>query len=262
MFSYKELSRAIFNWRFAIPVIAAWVLMFWGMSLYYPLDPTPPPEFHPLYFNAYVAWRYAVNVLVLFAPLAATLPYADSYLRDRTGGFARYTLLRTSHRHYLISKFIVNGLVGGLAVALPMLLFFGYTFSVYARALPPPSSSPPPAVGFLHEIYLSSPNLYILGRIILGFFFGATFSTLGMAVSPFVRTRYVVLAFPLVFFWAFGFLANFLGIPVWWPAYVLAPDGILDSNVLTVLLPIIILCTLSTISIFGFIRKYNDYQLY
>ncbi|MBI5822552.1 MAG: ABC transporter permease [Chloroflexi bacterium] len=250
-----------------MPLIVSLTLLFLSLSQNYTLDPTPPPGWHPSYFNAYNAWLAAIDVFVLFAPLAATLPYADSYLRDREQGFARYALLRMTHRRYLVSKFVINGLIGGLAVALPMILFFGYTYSIYARTLPPLAWSGYTeewmrAIGFLGGLFVPHPNLYIFARIMLGFLFGLTYATLGMAISPFVRSRYIVLAFPLVFCWVFAFLANFLGVPALSPDYVLVPDGILSSTATTILVPLGTTFFLSTISIFGFIRKYDRLQLY
>lgn len=267
MFILKEFSRAILNKMFILPLFVSLALLFLSLSQNYPLDPKPPPGWHPSYFNAYDAWRAAIDAFVLFAPLAATLPYADSYLKERNQGFARYVLLRMTHKHYLVSKFVINGLIGGLAVALPMVLFFGYTFSMYAQTLPPLSSSGYTeewmrAIGFLGGLFAPHPNLYIFVRIVLGFLFGLTHATLGMALSPFVREHYIVLVFPLVFFLIVSFMTSFLGIPTLWAGYVLAPDHIVSSTATTVILPLAIIFFLSTISVFGFIKKYSHNQLY
>jgi len=267
MLKLKEFSQIIFGKMFVVPFFVSLSLLFFNLSQSYPLDPTPPPGWHPSYYNAYDAWRVAIDTFILFAPLAATLPYADSYLRDRDHGFSRYALLRMTHRRYLVGKFVINGLVGGLAVALPMALFFGYTFSVYARTLPPLAWSGYTeewmrAVGFLGNLFVPNPNLYILARIILGFLFGFTNASLGMAVSPFVRNRYIVLAFPFTFSLIYNFIFAFLGAPSWWFGYVLAPDLVLDTTATTTLLPLGTILFLSTISIFGLIRKYNDFQMY
>lgn len=267
MFIIKEFSRTIFDKMFILPLFVSLTLLFLSLSQNYPLDPTPPLGWNPSYFNAYDAWRAAIDAFVLFAPLAATLPYADSYLKERNQGFARYALLRMTHKHYLVSKFVLNGLIGGLAVALPMALFFGYTFSIYAQTLPPLSWSGYTeewmrAIGFLGGLFVPRPNLYIFARIMLGFLFGLTHATLGMAISPFVRSRYIVLVFPLVFSLIVSFMTSFLGIPTLWSGYVLAPDHILSSTATTVLLPLATIFFLSTISIFGFIKKYSHDQLY
>jgi hypothetical protein len=267
MFILKEFSRAIFSKLFLLPLFVSLTLLFLSLSQNYSLNPTPPPGWNPSYFNAYDAWRAAIDVFVLFAPLAATLPYADSYLRDRNQGFARYALLRTTHNRYMIGKFVINGLVGGIAVALPMIVFFGFTLAVYPRTLPPISATAYSeewmrSPGFLGTIYAPHPNFYIFVRIILGFLFGFTSASLGMAVSPFVRNRYIVLAFPFTFSLIYNFIFAILGAPAWWFGYVLAPDLVLDTTATTTLLPLGIIFSLSTVSIFGFIKKYDNLQLY
>lgn len=266
MFAIKEFTRAILRGRFAVPVLISLGLMFWGLLESYPLDPTPPSADYPFYFNAYDAWRRVIAAFVLLAPLAAALPYADSLLQDRNQGFARYALLRMTHTRYLLTKFLVNMLVGGLVVALPMALFFVFTLFHYPRGLPPvppvsDANGPIWAYGFLSDYYKPYPDLYVAGRILLGFLFGMVFSSLGMALSPFVRMRYVILASPFIFLIAFGFIANFVGAPVWWAAYALVPDQ-MDSTALTVFAPLGLLFLASMISIFGFIRKNNDAWLY
>jgi hypothetical protein len=242
-------------------------LLFLTLNQNYSLDPTPPLGWHPSFYNAYDAWRVAIDIFVIFAPLAATLPYADSYLRDRDQGFARYALLRMTHSRYLIGKFIINGLVGGIAITLPMIVFFGFTMAVYPHSLPPISAtvyseewmrSP----GFLGSIYAPHPNIYIFARIILGFLFGFTNATLGLAISSFFRSRYVVLAFPFTFSLIYNFIFAILGAPVWWFGYVLTPDSMKASTAATVFLPLSIIFSLSTVSIFGFIKKYDNLKLY
>lgn len=267
MFSLKEFLRAILGKLFVIPLMINLALLFLSLSQNYSLDPTPPPGWHPSYFNTYDAWRSAMDIFVLFAPLAATLPYADTYLRDRNQGFARYALLRMTHSRYLINKFAINTLVGGLAVALPMILFFGYTFAMYPHTLPPLSGTPYSeewmrSPGFLGTIYVPYPGFYISARILLGFLFGGTNAALGMAISPFVRSRYIILAFPFTFSLIYNFIFAILGAPAWWFGYALAPDSMKASTATTVFLPLGIIFLLSMVSIFGFIRRYDNLQLY
>jgi hypothetical protein len=148
-----------------------------------------------------------------------------------------------------------------------MIVFFGFTMAVYPHSLPPISAtvyseewmrSP----GFLGSIYAPHPNIYIFARIILGFLFGFTNATLGMAISSFFRSRYVVLAFPFTFSLIYNFIFAILGAPVWWFGYVLTPDSMKASTAATVFLPLSIIFSLSTVSIFGFIKKYDNLKLY
>lgn len=266
LFVRKEIIHAICSWRFATILVVSLALLFVGLSTRYSLDPIPPEGWHPFHFNAYDAWRVSVDAYVLFAPLAATMLCADGYVREREQGFARLALMRMSHTKYIFLKLLTNLLAGGLAVALPLTLGFVYTLLIYKHGFPPPSyiytGNWTNIVGFLSGIYVTQPFLYVMIRIFLSFVFGATIATLGMAISPFTRNRYVVIVFPLVFFWLGGFVFNFIGLPAWWSAYALWPDGISTSNWMTIFFPLATIFTVSVTIIFMTIKKYDSHRLY
>lgn len=271
----NEIIRAFISWRFGISLCFSLGLLYLGMAYFYSPDPTPPPGYPLAYYNAYDAWRWAVNAgaFVLFAPLAAALPYADTFAQERAQKFSRYVLLRIKHQRYLITKVLVNGLSGGLALALPMTIFFGFTSLKYARMLPASSEMQhifseffpgqeyvdTRCSGFLCEFYYSStPDFYIFHRILLGFIFGLVFATLGMAISAFTNNRYIILSFPLIFRSILAFGVNFLGIPVFSPDYVLVTDGPGSMTTLTVFLPLGLIFTASLAIIALRIRKYTE----
>lgn len=261
----NEILHAIKSWRFVISLCFSLGLLFLGLAFMYSLNPTPPPGWHFAFYNAYDAWITAMfsGAFVLYAPLAATLSYSDSYAQERSQKLSRYILLRVKHKQYLITKFFVNGLSGGLAVALPMAIFFGFTSLKYVRMLPPLSSSGYTenwmrCYGFLCQFYLPSPDIYIFYRILLGFTFGLVFATLGMAISAFTNNRYIILSFPLIFKFILAFGVNFLGIPVFSPDYVLIPNGILDSTASTTFLPLGLIFTASLMIVAIHIKKHNE----
>jgi len=260
----NEIIRAIKSWRFTISLIFGLGLLYLGLARFYTLDPNPPPGWHFAFYNAYDAWITAMNsgAFVLYAPLAATLPHTDSFVQERSQKLSRYVLLRIKHKQYLLIKFFVNGLSGGLAVALPMMIFFGFTSLKYVRILPPTAASGYTedwmrCYGFLSEFYLPTPDLYVFYRILLGFAFGLVFATLGMAISAFTNNRYIILSFPLILKFIVAFGVNFLGIPVFSPDYALIPTGILDSTALTTFLPLGLILTASLAVTVIRIRKYN-----
>lgn len=116
--------------------------------------------------------------LTLLVPLIAVLPFAASYVLDRTGGYLRHVLVRSSYRRYFLAKFVANLLAGGLAVALPLLLFYGFTNLTLPRGFPPVHESRIPferLSGPLGYLYRPAPDLYIFFLIGVGFIFGATY---------------------------------------------------------------------------------------
>ena len=261
-----ELIRAIRSRFFWVSLLLSLGFLFLGLVSFYPLDPTPPPGWHFAFYNAYDAWKTALRsgAFVLFAPLAATLPYAATFAQERSQKFSRYVLTRTKHRKYLAVKVINNGLVGGLVVSLPMAIFFAYTFFKYPQVLPPLSSTVYSeewmrTPGFLSEIFVPFPNYYIFIRIALGFLFGCVHALLGMSISAFTNNRYIILTFPFISFIIFGFFVNFLGMPKYWTAYALQTDGISTSTPITIFLPLLIILFLSLFFLLLKVKKYGDF---
>ena len=71
---------------------------------------------------------YLDAFLAITIPFLCTLPYADSLVIDIKSGYHRLLLSRSSAFAYGKAKYIVTGLVGMMAVALPLLLFLVLCF--------------------------------------------------------------------------------------------------------------------------------------
>ena len=71
---------------------------------------------------------YLDAFLAITIPFLCTLPYADSLVIDIKSGYHRLLLSRSSAFAYGKAKYIVTGLVGMMAVALPLLLFLVICF--------------------------------------------------------------------------------------------------------------------------------------
>jgi hypothetical protein len=94
-------------------------------------------------------------------------------------------------------------------------------------------------------------------RLGLGFLFGGVYATHGMALSAFTRNRYLILAFPLLSFLVLSFVVEALGIPAFWTAYALAPDGIRYSTAVTIFVPLAVVFLLSLGCAAVRIKKYR-----
>lgn len=67
------------------------------------------------------------NVMIFFLPLAAVLPWSDSFIRERQGGFLKTALPRTGRHYYVESKVFTTVIGGFLSVFLAgTLMFFAY----------------------------------------------------------------------------------------------------------------------------------------
>ncbi len=204
----EELDRAFHNPRFFIIVALALVSFF--IATYR----SPVPSFSPDYP------LHPVNRLILnlsygefdfLAALLATLPFADSFLDDRSQGFLRLIAIRTPYRRYQTAKILAVALAGGLSLLLAVLVIFlaglsgsaewGATDFYWASTLNPDQPEGP-----LGWLYTANPLYYLLYLLASAFGFGAVYALLGLVISAVIHNRYVVLAAPLVFVQVLSFL--------------------------------------------------------
>ena len=227
-----ELYRAFWNRSFLLALVLGILLLGYGLFEY--SEGTDIPGANPFLCSAYdaVIWAQAGPV-VLLVPLLAVLPFADSYALDRTQGYLRHVLVHSSYRRYFFAKFVANLLAGGLAVALPLLLLFACTNLIYLWGLLPIDQA---RIGgaYLHgplgSLYRIAPDLYILFRVGVGFIFGATYATLGLAISSFVNNRYIVLATPFLLYHIANFVLAVLGLERWSPPVTFIPDAVKTTS--------------------------------
>ncbi|MCM3734260.1 hypothetical protein M3215_00010 [Bacillus cytotoxicus] len=161
--------------------------------------------------SPYVDWFYlpltaSSNIYSLIFPLLAAVAYADSYAEDFNTGFIKNILTKVEKKTYLRVRYIVNFCVGGCMVIIPLIFNFLCLMSVYPLIEPSfyYGSSRVIKDSFFPDFYYQHPFWYILLRIFILFFVGGMFSSLGLALSVFVKNRYVVVIFPFLIFIGFS----------------------------------------------------------
>ena len=160
--------------------------------------------------SPYVSWmQFGTNtgvydIYCMIVPLIATIAYADTYAEDHTTGVIKNILTKVQKQNYVLTRFSVNFIIGGLVVIFPLVINFLACMTAFplihnnyyfGMNLIGPQD-------FLPSLYYHAPYIYILIRIIIVFFLGAMLASLGLALSTHVKNRYVVLLFP--FFIVYG----------------------------------------------------------
>lgn len=242
-----ELDRAFRNRRFLLVCLlamACFVYGFYDAGRSLPGLQTGAGDW--LSQNAFELWLYVHfrSFYLYLAPVAAALPFVDSLWVDRSQGFLRFILARTTYRRYLAAKTLVNLAAGAAAVGGPLLLLFAYTSMTASCVLPTRSlmfttwggqdGSP---LGVLAGLYARQPAAYILFLVALAALFGAVYATLGLAVSSLIHNRYAALSAPFIVFVVSAFTADrarHLG-SHWSPAAILIPYNTAQATALTLL---------------------------
>lgn len=233
----SELYRAIWNRSLLLAILLGFAALVYGL-LEYNQGPHNLPGAHPFLYNAYDAVIWAQKgPISLLVPLVATLPFADSFALDRVQNYLSYVLVRSSLRRYFISKFLTNLLVGGLAVALPLLILFIITSITYPRGLLPIAESRAVVGGYpdgpMSHLYRLAPDWYILFLVAIGFIFGAVYATLSLAISLITTNRYIILATPFLLYHLANFVLAILRLEVWSPPATFIPDAVQGNSSLT-----------------------------
>lgn len=263
----EELVRAFWNDRFLVVFLLA--LACFGYGLYDASRFFPGLEIGmdtPFTKNAYELWLFVHyrSYFIYLAPIAAVLPFADSLWVDRSQGFLRFILVRTSYRRYLAAKLLANLAAGAVAVGGPLLALYLYTSLSAPRTLPVNSlmfttwgaQNGSPA-GILASWYPSHPDLYILSLIGMACLFGAAFATLGLAISSLVNNRYVILSAPFILFMVSAYISDrtrHLG-HHWSPETLLIPYNTAEVSTGTILVQLILIAMASFLLLYFFGRR-------
>lgn len=166
--------------------------------------------------SPYVSWMYFIassyNIYILIFPLLAALAYADAYVEDFNTGLVKSILTKVEKKKYLIVRYVVNFIVGGLVTAFPLIInFLGEMAAFpmiennfYFGMVLVNSSS------FWPGLFYHHPLVYTLVRVLLLFMLGGMLASLGLALSTAVKNRYIVLVFPFLVFIGLDVLASAL----------------------------------------------------
>lgn len=178
--------------------------------------------FFPLFFDgglsggekldyAYiVSIVHGTGVFNLFVPAIAVLPAACQFCNDYSSGYFRFVLARKSKRTYLFETMLGTGLIGGIAVAIPLilLLLFSVTCGApYLSANVPHTEASVFYMTVFEDIQFIGGGLFVQAiSITLAFLSGAIWSVVGLASSAFSPNKFVAVTFPLALYYGMGVL--------------------------------------------------------
>ena len=273
----EEFRRAFFSWAFVLALVITSVCFAIGLKEYGPpVSPFIRPEeqhLYPFTQNAFDAFLCAMGLMgpfVIFAPLIAVLPFAASFITDRSSGYITFILSRTSFRRYRASKYVANLLAGGVSTSLPLLVGYGIINIFYHRGFPP---VPVPgeawdnvrlpwvnANGTFGYLYRTKPDLYIFFLIGLAFLWGAVWATAGLATSSFIHNKYRALVAPFLLYVVVDFVLQNIRKPEWSPLFNFAPVLYKTTSPMTTFTELGALFLLSTLGVFALAKKKHVYE--
>ena len=141
---------------------------------------------------------FAFSSFVIFAGLFPGLPYAYSYLEEKSSGYLNFIYQRINRRKYIRNKIFFSGLSGGLTMLIPGMLIF-----IIIDYLSGDTTLQRHPVIF--EELMWGPYIYIWGgrfilmlKGILLFLFGIMWSELALLYSNIFDNKYIAYVLPFL----------------------------------------------------------------
>lgn len=190
-------------------------------------------------FNKYSVWFNSLLLYTPLMPIIAALPFSTSYLEDIKNGMIKYIDVRSNHTKYLISKFLANGLMGGLAVSLPIIILT-IVVSIFFKGNINDFFGKGGYGGVFSNLVIYNFYLYSVVHISIDFIFGFAYASIAIAVSSFIKNTIAVMISPFLFWMGGDLILNIFNIYSYSPTsinqFYLTPNVTLNQIVIELVL--------------------------
>ncbi|EAE5206107.1 hypothetical protein E1U42_02675, partial [Listeria monocytogenes] len=178
-----------------------------------------------LYLTGYDTTGLGTNLYYLLLPCLVALAGADLLGEDRRSGLDIFSRIRGNDKQYYFSKSIVAFIAGGVVFCLPLIMELCALMLVYpSTPLDYFVAEVPVTYGAMFSnIFYNSPLAYELIFLVIGFAYGGLFALIGILVSFFSSSKYVVLLSPLAIYYGVWIVFSLIGYPEFSPFGFLTP---------------------------------------
>lgn len=243
-----DLKRSLVNKGFLAGLLFASVLLLYNAVACSPLDGSRSTYF-------ILANVYGTSGFMPFAAIFPVMAYSTAFCEERSSGYLRMILSRMSIRRFAWTRICTVALSGGIMLAIPFSTVSVIAYAGGAHGLPAGSDEGLFYGTKMIEYIVRYGDWYILvGKVLLGFLFGAMWALVGLAFSVWIPNRYVGLIGPFVLYDAMWLcLAS---VPVLDPIYLVRGDD-LGSYPLSAFMEAVYICATFPVIFAGIRRAAN-----
>lgn len=170
------------------------------------------------------------SLFYMLLPLLSPLPYGLSYFVERKNGYVRNVFSRGKKVDYFKAKYLAVFISGGLVVIIPLLINI-LTVSMFVPAYKPDIFYDiyyaVPMLQMWSYIFYTFPFMYVVLFLILDFVFSGLIATISLALTFWIKNRFVILLLPFFIFLAVNYSERLM--PNSW-GYELSPIYFLRAN--------------------------------
>lgn len=145
-------------------------------------------------------YSLGASVYFFIFPLLISIPYGWSYCEEKKNGYIGAVVVKAGKTSYFLAKYIAVFLTGGLAMVIPLIFNFLLAMLFF------PVATPQPIYSTIYGIYYSSlmsdlfytyPFLYVFFYLTLDFVYCGLLACICLAVSRWIKQKWVVVILPL-----------------------------------------------------------------
>ena len=187
---FGDIKRAVFGRSFLIAFLGMILCLMIG-AFSDALSVFRMEEVRVMYgYHRELLLKTLSSDIILFAvPILAAIPYTTAFTDDVKSGYLKPYLTRTSVSRYILGKGIGSAVSGGLALIFGIVTALGIFFLVF---------SPFEVYG---EYAVKSLLPDIVLRLLLFFFAGALWASVGLLASSLTQNVYLAYAAPFIFYY-------------------------------------------------------------
>jgi hypothetical protein len=164
-------------------------------------------------YSLYAKWAgghgnvYLSAFLFIF-PLLAASAHAVTYYLDLKSGYIKNVVTKAGRKDYLIAKYLVSFISGGLVTAVPMIINFMVTAAMLPAIKPFLGSSYMYSGIFLVWLAYNHPFIHFLAFMVIYFVYGGTFACIALAAARLIRNVFLLSLFPFVVAYALNIISS------------------------------------------------------
>lgn len=190
--------KSILNWKMLLTVVLGAGMMI--ASFFYQGYIRPGMFFTETDMFTLYTVPFATSAFIIFCGVFPAIPYAYSYIEERSSGYLRFIRIRQPYKIYAVQKILFTGLSGGASMLFMGIIVFGL-IDIMGADITPDNYQP------ILDTLIWAPYMFVWGgrmifilKCVLLFLFGFMWSELALMISLIFKNKYVAFVLPFLLY--------------------------------------------------------------
>ncbi len=238
-FFFKMISGVLKSKRFYITLAILILSMVFSWTAF---RDDSVPLFEHDYMLAFVHGCHGwTTLLAILAPLLSAIPFAAQHVENYKSGTMKYIVCRMGERRYFNIMFFANICLTAITFIIGMGLFFLICVVLFSKNMDTDAFYGIVRVSTYAQIADISPVLYGVTLIAHCAFVASAFSSIGLALSFFIKNKFVAWISPFIISELMALFAMFINIVQLEPMSIFDVNRASDTTVLLVICYVLII---------------------